>query len=183
MKHYHHSLFPEVIIFSPDVFFDERGYFMESYNQYIHDTLLITFSQENHSKSNKNIFRGLHFQWDKPMSKLLRVVNGSGIGVIVDIRKNSLTYKKSALIELNTSTNNILFTPSGFAQGFLSLEDNTHLCYKCSSIRNENCEGAIYPFDPELGINLGIKKEDIILSQKDKSADLFEVYNKNPKFI
>jgi len=183
MKHSHHSLFPEVIIFTPNIFFDERGYFMESYNQYIKDILGIDFPQENHSKSNKNIFRGLHFQWNKPMSKLLRVVNGSGIGVIVDIRKSSLTYKKHALVELNPITNNILFTPSGFAQGFLSLENNTHLCYKCSSIRNETYEGAIYPFDPELKINLEIKKENIILSQKDKSADLFNVYDLNPKFI
>jgi dTDP-4-dehydrorhamnose 3,5-epimerase len=183
MKHSHHPQFSDVIIFTPDVYSDERGYFLESYNDYINDVLSISFTQDNHSKSNKYVFRGLHFQWDKPMSKLLRVVNGSGIGVILDIRKSSPTYKQHALIELNDQNHNILFTPSGFAQGFLSLENNTHLCYKCSAIRNAECEGAIYPFDPELKIKLDIDKNDVILSYKDKTANLFEIYNSNPKFI
>jgi dTDP-4-dehydrorhamnose 3,5-epimerase len=183
MRHTHHTQFPNVIIFTPDVYSDERGYFLESYNSYIDNILNIPFLQDNHSKSNKFVFRGLHFQWNKPMSKLLRVVNGSGIGVILDIRKSSPTYKQHALIELNDQNNNILFTPSGFAQGFLSLEDNTHLCYKCSSMRDANYEGAIHIFDPELQINLDIDKKDIILSNKDKSANLFKVYNNNPKFI
>ena len=183
MKHTYHPQFSNVIIFTPDVYSDERGYFLESYNEYVNDILNISFFQENHSKSNKYVFRGLHYQWNKPMSKLLRVVNGSGIGVVLDIRTSSSTYKQYALIELNDQTHNILFTPYGFAQGFLSLEDNTHLCYKCSSIRDAKHEGAIYPLDPELKINLGINKENIILSDKDKSADLFKIYNNNPKFI
>jgi len=183
MKHTYHSQFHDVIIFTPNVYSDERGYFLESYNNYIDSVLGIPFLQDNHSKSNKFVFRGLHFQWNKPMFKLLRVVNGSGIGVILDIRKSSPTYKHHALINLNDQTNNILFTPAGFAQGFLSLENNTHLCYKCSSIRDAKHEGAIHPFDPELQINLGIDKKDIILSNKDKSANLFKVYNNNPKFI
>jgi dTDP-4-dehydrorhamnose 3,5-epimerase len=114
------------------------------------------------------------------MGKLLRVVNGRGLGVILDIRKSSPTYKQTVVIPLNDTTNQILWTPPGFAQGFLSLEDNTHLCYKCTSIRNEQFEGAIYPLS--LDLDLGIDKELIILSEKDKNAIMFEEYNKNPKF-
>ena len=183
MTHSHHPQFPDIVIFTPDVYPDERGYFLESYNNYIDNILNIPFTQDNHSKSNKYVFRGLHYQWNEPMSKLLRVVNGSGIGVILDIRKSSPTYKQHALIELNDQNHNILFTPSGFAQGFLSLENNTHLCYKCSTIRNTKHEGVIHPLDPELKIKLGIDENDVILSYKDKTADLFKVYNNNPKFI
>jgi dTDP-4-dehydrorhamnose 3,5-epimerase len=183
MKHYKHSIFNDVIIFTPNVYTDERGYFLESYNNYINDILGISFLQDNHSKSNKYVFRGFHFQWDKPMSKLFRVITGSGIGVILDIRKSSLTYKQHVLIDLNDKNNNILFVPSGFAIGFLSLENNTHLCYKCSAIREADNEGTIYLFDPELKVNLGIDKNNIILSDKDKNANLFKIYNNNPKFI
>jgi dTDP-4-dehydrorhamnose 3,5-epimerase len=183
MKHTSHPLFPDVIVFTPNVYSDKRGYFLESYNQNIKDILNVDFLQDNHSKSHKYVFRGLHYHYDKPMGKLLRVINGKGIGVIVDIRKNSLTYSKYVLIELNDIDNNILWTPPGFAQGFLSLEDNTHLCYKCTTIRNEQCEGTIYIFDPNLKIDLKINKNNIILSDKDKQADLFEIYNNNPKFI
>lgn len=183
MEYKYHPTFQDVIIFKPNVYFDKRGYFLESYNDCINNILNISFFQDNHSKSNKYVFRGLHFQWDKPMSKLLRVTNGSGIGVILDIRKSSTTYGQHALIELNDQNHNILFTPSGFAQGFLSLENNTHLCYKCSSIRNAKYEGTIYLFDPELEINLNIDKKNILLSNKDKSADSFKTYNLNPKFI
>lgn len=179
----HHSLFKDVIIFTPQIYTDNRGYFLESYNNSLQETLNISFPQENHSRSKKYVFRGFHFQWSNPLSKLLRVVSGRGIGIILDIRKSSPTYKQHALIELNDTTHETLFTPAGFAQGFLSLEDNTHLCYKCSSLRNASCEGVINPFDPELKINFGIEKENIILSEKDKTSDLFEIYDKNPKFI
>jgi dTDP-4-dehydrorhamnose 3,5-epimerase len=178
MDHKKHSIFSEVIVFTPKVFSDERGYFFESYNKTISSILKVQFLQENHSKSKKNVFRGFHYQWQPVMGKLLRVVSGSGLGVILDIRKSSLTYKQTAIIPLNDTTNQILWTPAGFAQGFLSLEDNTHLCYKCTSVRNEQFEGAIHP----LSLDLDLNKESIILSEKDKNAMLFEEYDKNPKF-
>lgn len=180
MNYQFHPLFSEVIVFTPKVYSDERGYFFESYNQTISSILKVQFLQENHSKSKKYVFRGFHYQWQPFMGKLLRVVNGNGLGVILDIRKSSPTYKQTVVIPLNDTTNQILWTPPGFAQGFLSLEDNTHLCYKCTSIRNEQFEGAIYPLS--LDLDLGINKELIILSEKDKNAMMFEEYNKNPKF-
>jgi len=183
MKYQSHPIFPEVIIFTPNVYFDERGYFLESFNQNIKDILKVDFPQDNHSKSHRYVFRGLHYHYNKPMGKLLRVVSGNGIGVILDIRKNSPTYSKYALIGLNDTDNNILWTPPGFAQGFLSLENNTHLCYKCTTVRNAQYEGTIHVFDPELKIDLGLNRNSIILSDKDKNADSFETYNNNPKFI
>ena len=81
MKHTIHSLFSDVIVFTPNVYGDERGYFLESYNQNIKDILNVDFLQDNHSKSHKYVFRGLHYHYNKPMGKLLRVINGKGIGV------------------------------------------------------------------------------------------------------
>ena len=180
MDYKKHSIFPEVIVFTPKVFSDERGYFFESYNETISSILKVQFLQENHSKSKKYVFRGFHYQWQPIIGKLLRVVSGRGLGVILDIRKSSPTYKQTAIIPLNDATNQILWTPAGFAQGFLALEDNTHLCYKCTSIRNEQFEGAIHPLSLDLDLN--VNKESIILSEKDKNAMLFEEYDKKPKF-
>ena len=86
------TFFDEVKIFKPEVYFDHRGFFTESFNNIIEEELNESFIQDNHSKSYKNVLRGLHYQWDKPMGKLLRVVSGSGLDVIVDIRKNSDTF-------------------------------------------------------------------------------------------
>ena len=91
MDYQANSLFSEVIIFTPKVYSDERGYFFESYNETISSILKVQFLQENHSKSKKYVFRGFHYQWEPFMGKLLRVVNGRGLGVILDIRKSSPT--------------------------------------------------------------------------------------------
>lgn len=174
------KIFKEVKTFTPTIYNDDRGFFMESYNQTIQDELKENFIQDNHSKSKKGVIRGLHYQWNNPMGKLLRVVQGSGIDVIVDIRKNSPTYGQFEKFYLNDNNNLILWVPPGFAQGFLSLEDNTHLCYKTTALHNSNAEGAIHPL--ESGLNIDWELDNILLSQKDKTAQSFDDYNKQPKF-
>ena len=176
------TIFKNVKIFDPIVYKDDRGYFMESFNQKIQNELNETFIQDNHSKSKKGVIRGLHYQWSKPMGKLLRVPVGSGIDVIVDIRKNSLTYGKWESFHLSDQNNKILWVPPGFAQGFLALQDNTHLCYKTTALHNNNTEGAIHPLKSGLNINWGLSEQKIILSEKDKTAQTFNDYKLNPKF-
>ena len=176
------NIFPEVKLFTPNVYKDYRGFFTETFNSKITDELGVTFYQDNHSKSKKNVIRGIHYQWDKPMGKLVRVVNGSGIDVLVDLRKNSPTYGKSETILISDENFTTVWVPEGFGHGFLALEDNTHLCYKCSAVHNGANEGSISPFDSTLNIQWPIEITEAVLSEKDKNAQSFEQYNLNPKF-
>ena len=176
------TFFDEVKIFKPEVYFDHRGFFTESFNNIIEEELNESFIQDNHSKSYKNVLRGLHYQWDKPMGKLLRVVSGSGLDVIVDIRKNSDTFGHWESFELSEDNHHILWVPPGFAQGFLSFEDETHLCYKTTALHNSECEGAINPLDNDLNVDWSIDSSSIILSDKDSSAQSFNDYTKLTRF-
>ena len=176
------TFFDEVKIFKPEVYFDHRGFFTESFNNIIEEELNESFIQDNHSKSYKNVLRGLHYQWDKPMGKLLRVVSGSGLDVIVDIRKNSDTFGHWESFELSEDNHHILWVPPGFAQGFLSFEDETHLCYKTTALHNSECEGAINPLDNNLNVDWSIDSSSIILSDKDSSAQSFNDYTKLTRF-
>ena len=176
------TFFDEVKIFKPQVYSDHRGFFMESFNNIIEEELNESFIQDNHSKSHKNVLRGLHYQWNKPMGKLVRVVKGSGLDVIVDIRKNSDTFGYWESFELSENNHHILWAPPGFAHGFLSFEDETHLCYKTTSLHNSECEGAINPLDSDLNIDWLMDNSSIILSDKDKSAQSFNEYTKLTRF-
>ena len=176
------KIFKDVRTFIPTVYNDNRGFFMESFNQKIQDELSVNFIQDNHSKSKKGVIRGLHYQWDKPMGKLVRVVKGSGLDVIVDIRKNSDTFGYWESFELSENNHHILWAPPGFAHGFLSFEDETHLCYKTTSLHNSECEGAINPLDSDLNIDWLMDNSSIILSDKDKSAQSFNEYTKLTRF-
>ena len=176
------NTFPEVKIFTPNVYKDHRGFFTETFNSKIQDELKVTFCQDNHHMSKKNVIRGIHYQWDKPMGKLCRVVKGSGIDVLVDLRQNSPTYGQSETIFLSDENFIQVWVPEGFGHGFLALEENTHFCYKCSSLHNGNSEGSIHPFDSTLNINWSITENEAILSEKDKTAQSFETYKLNPKF-
>jgi dTDP-4-dehydrorhamnose 3,5-epimerase len=176
------DLFPEVVTFTPNVYRDNRGFFLESYNNNIEKELNLNFYQDNHSMSSKNVLRGIHYQWNKPMGKLVRVVVGSVLDVIVDLRKDSETYGKYEKYILSGDNFKQLWVPPGFGHAILSLEDNTHFVYKCSSLHNPSCEGCIYPFDETIGIDWGIDSKDIILSEKDKNSNSFEFYKKNSKF-
>ena len=176
------TIFDDVRVFEPVVYRDERGFFMESFNSIIQDELGEDFIQDNHSKSSKYVLRGLHYQWEEPMGKLVRVVKGKGLDVLVDIREDSSTFGEWESFELSEDNNNILWAPAGYAHGFLSLEDDTHLCYKTTALHNSKCEGAINPTSSGLDINWGVSNYNIILSDKDNSAQSFNEYIKQPRF-
>ena len=158
-------------ILEPRVFEDVRGYFLESYNKETFKKIGIDvdFVQDNQSLSSKGTLRGLHFQ--KPpyaQAKLIRVITGSILDVAVDIRTDSKTYGKYFSAILDGENKRMLYIPEGFAHGFLSLEDNTLIQYKCSDLYNKESEGGIVWNDPDININWGIDYEPII-SDKDKN--------------
>lgn len=176
------TIFEDAKLFYPKVYADERGFFTESYNHIIQDELGETFIQDNHSKSKAGVIRGLHYQWDRPMGKLLRVVKGSGLDTIVDIRKDSPTYGEHSTFTLSEENFAMLWAPPGFAQAFLALEDNTHLCYKTTALHNGDAEGAIHPTNSGLDIDWQVPNDYIILSEKDTTAQTFAEYAENPRF-
>lgn len=161
-----------ILVISPETHFDERGFFMESYRMDELEKAGIKefFVQDNHSLSKKsNIIRGLNFQWDKPMSKIMRVTRGAAFLVAVDIRKNSPTFGKWFGIESNTENNNQLYAEAGFARGFQTLSDECEVQYKCSAFHNPKGEGSIVWNDPNIGIDWPIKDRPI-LSEKSQNA-------------
>lgn len=174
--------FDIVKVFTPKVYYDDRGFFLESFNSIINNVTGVNFIQDNHSKSKKYVVRGLHYQWESPMGKLVRVVKGKGIDVIVDIRQNSPTYGQYDKVELSEDNFNIVWVPPGFAHGFMSLEDDTHLIYKTSVYYNSLADGSINPLCSDLNINWGVSKDNIILSDKDNTSQSFSQYSQNPKF-
>lgn len=174
-----------VYIIEPRVFGDERGYFFESFNaeRFLADTgVNTTFVQDNESKSKYGVLRGLHFQ--KPpyaQSKLVRVVKGKVLDVAVDIRVGSPTYGKYVAVELSEDNHRQFFLPRGMAHGFAVLSEEAVFQYKCDNLYHPESEGSIIWNDPAIGIDWGVKVEDVILSEKDKHhpvlADLPEIFN------
>jgi len=167
-----------VYLIKPKNFNDDRGSFFESFNMKVFQketNQKINFVQDNQSVSSKNILRGLHFQ--KPphaQAKLVRVIKGSVLDVVVDLRKKSKTYGKYILEELSEYNNHQLFLPKGMAHGFLTLEDNTIFTYKCSGFYCKDAEDSIIWNDN----SIGIKWPDIIplLSKKDLYAKKFSSF-------
>ncbi len=152
---------PDVVILEPQVFEDERGWFMESFNeQRFHQGLRelgLTpprpFVQDNHSCSHKGVLRGLHFQRAPyPQGKLVRVVKGAAFDVAVDIRPGSPTFGQWVSVELTAENKRLFWIPEGFAHGFLALEDDTHFLYKTTDYYAKEAEGVIRWDDPEIGI-------------------------------
>lgn len=180
---------PEVVIIEPAVFGDDRGWFMESFNEKrFHDELRAlglplpnAFVQDNHSCSKKGILRGLHYQLPPyTQGKLVRVVRGAAYDVAVDIRKSSPTFGKAVGVELSESNHRMLWIPEGFAHGFLALEDDTHFLYKTTNYYNKASEGAIVWNAPELAIDWPTRPDrQILVSEKDAVADTFAAA---PKF-
>lgn len=166
-----------LLVIKPRVFGDDRGYFFESYNKAaFHEIgILDEFVQTNVSMSCKDVVRGLHFQ--KPphaQGKLVRVLRGAVLDVAVDIRKGSPTYGQHHIEELSEENKTAFWVPPGFAHGFRTLEDNTIFEYNCTSLYNQQSEGAILWNDPDLGIDFGIASP--ILSEKDKVGTLFNEF-------
>jgi dTDP-4-dehydrorhamnose 3,5-epimerase len=168
-----------VLLITPVVHWDDRGYFMESFNlSKIEGKIQDSFVQDNESVSHKNVLRGLHLQLPPhAQSKLIRVTSGSVLDVVVDLRTESSTYGKHYKHVLSGENKKQLYVPAGFAHGFLSLEDNTVLNYKCSDYYHAKSEASIVWNDPTLDIDWGIKNP--ILAEKDRLAKNFITFE-NP---
>lgn len=177
--------FRNLYIIEPNVFFDDRGYFFESFNFDIfkkETDLDISFVQDNESLSNKDVIRGLHIQIKpKSQAKLVRVVSGSVIDVVVDVRKNEPTFGNFFKIYLSADNKRQLFIPDGFAHGFQSLEDNTKFLYKCSDFYSKENEFTILWNDQDINIDWQIQNP--IVSEKDKVGISFFEFKKILKEI
>jgi dTDP-4-dehydrorhamnose 3,5-epimerase len=163
-----------VIIIEPNVFGDERGFFLESYHEarYRDEAgIKETFVQDNHSRSSKGVLRGLHFQKTKPQGKLVRVSHGEVFDVAVDIDPASSTYKQWVGATLSASNHLQFYVPPGYAHGFLVLSDTADFQYKCTDFYDPSDEGCVRWNDPEIGIKWPIDGEPR-LSEKDAVADL-----------
>jgi len=167
----------DLYIIEPDVFFDSRGYFFESYNQkkFFELNLNYKFIQDNQSKSSYGVIRGLHYQLEPyAQTKLVRVIVGKIFDVAVDIRKNSPTYGKWFGVELSDENNLQLLIPKGFAHGFSVLSDYAIVLYKCDEFYNKESERGIIFNDPELNIDWKIPQDKIIVSLKDSQLPFFQ---------
>ena len=163
---------PDVVIIEPKVFGDDRGFFMESFNaqKFAEATGVTTeFVQDNHSRSGKNVLRGLHYQIQQAQGKLVRVVAGEVLDVAVDIRKSSPTFGQWVSCLLSEENKRQFWVPAGFAHGFVVLSDTADFLYKTTDYYAPAYERSILWNDPELNIDWQISEEPI-LSAKDKSA-------------
>jgi dTDP-4-dehydrorhamnose 3,5-epimerase len=160
----------EVVVVVPEVFQDSRGFFMETFraDQFRALSLPTEFQQDNHSRSGKGVVRGLHFQWDPPMGKLMRVTAGAAFLVAVDIRKGSPTLGKWVGIEASADNRRQVWAPAGFARGFCALSDGTEIQYKCTGIYNNKAESAIRWNDPAIGIEWPLP--DLKVSERDRNT-------------
>lgn len=166
---------PDVKIIEPAVYSDERGSFMETWNQQQFDEKVAkrAFLQDNHSVSARGVLRGLHYQIAPyEQGKLVRVTKGSAFDVAVDIRPESATYGKYVSVVLSQENNRMLWVPEGFAHGFVALEDDTHFLYKTTNNYNKACERAIHWNSEQLSINWPMR-DNLIISEKDSIAPVF----------
>ena len=162
---------PDLKILEPICFSDDRGWFVEAWNQFSFNSLVAErkFLQDNHSVSHKGVLRGLHYQIaPKAQGKLVRVTKGSAFDVAVDIRTGSETYGQYFSIVLSEENKNMLWIPEGFCHGFLALEDNTHFHYKTTEVYDRDCERSFKWNSTKLGIQwpdcgpLVISKKDLM---------------------
>jgi dTDP-4-dehydrorhamnose 3,5-epimerase len=170
-----------LMVIRPDVFEDERGFFLETYrkDQFLDLGLPGDFVQDNHSRSSKGVLRGLHFQWDPPMGKLMRVTVGTAFLVAVDIRKGSPTLGEWFGIEVSAQNKKQVWAPAGFARGFCVLSDVAEIQYKCTGMYNNNGESGVLWNDPAIGIEWPLK--DPILSKKDEAAQTLKEWLERPE--
>ena len=161
------TLLDGVKIITPTVFEDERGYFFESYKAPIfkNNDLPINFVQDNEVKSTKGVLRGLHYQFNRPQGKLVRVVSGSILDVAVDIRKGSPTFGQSEIVHLTAENNKMLYIPEGFAHGYLVTSSESIVVYKCTDIYDPNDQFGIIWNDETIGVDW--MYDSPILSEKD----------------
>lgn len=163
---------PDLLILEPKVFGDQRGFFFESYNQQtFHDVtgVAATFVQDNHSRSGKNVLRGLHYQIKQPQGKLVRVIAGCVFDVAVDLRKSSATFGHWSGVELSGENHRQLWVPPGFAHGFLVLSEQADFLYKTTDYYAPEYERCIRWNDPDIGIDWP-KNHAPLLSAKDEQG-------------
>jgi len=160
---------PGVLIIEPRVFGDSRGFFMETWNAgaFAAAGLDLAFVQDNHSRSQKGVLRGLHFQNPRPQGKLVRVTNGAVFDVAVDLRASSPTFGQWVGVELSAENKRMFWVPEGFAHGFLTLEDDTDFLYKCTAPYAPANEFTLAWNDPAVGIEWPVRGIDPIISDKD----------------
>jgi len=163
-------------VIEPKVYEDARGFFMETYTKKAFEDMgiHIDFVQDNHSKSEKNVLRGLHFQVNQPQGKLLRVISGSIYDVAVDLRNESSTYGQWYATILSADNKRQFYVPPRFAHGFLTLEDQTEVLYKTTDYYHPEDEDGIIYNDSTLNISWPVEHSQIILSDKDKKLPKFD---------
>jgi dTDP-4-dehydrorhamnose 3,5-epimerase len=173
----------DVIVLIPEVFQDSRGFFMETFreDEFKANGLPTHFVQDNHSRSVKGVVRGLHFQWEPPMGKLMRVSIGSAFLVAVDIRKGSPTLGKWVGIEASAENRRQVWAPAGFARGFCVLSEVAEIQYKCTGVYNGKTESGIRWNDPEIGIEWPVR--DPLLSDKDRNAQTLAQWLSRPESV
>lgn len=167
----------DVKIIEPAVFGDERGFFMETWQQKKFEELVCPrqFVQDNHSKSSKGILRGLHYQTENTQGKLVRVVSGEVFDVAVDMRQASPTFGKWVGVHLSAENKRQLWVPEGFAHGFYVVSDSAEFVYKCTDYYNPNAEHSLLWNDEVVGINWPLTgNEEPLLSAKDKQGIPFK---------
>lgn len=171
----------DVAVLQNERFQDDRGFFLETYRQDIFQELGLPteFVQDNHSGSVRNVVRGLHFQWDPPMGKLMRVTSGTAFFVAVDIRKGSDTYGQWHGIQVSAEDRKQIWAPAGFARGFCVLSDFAEIQYKCTGIYNPDGESGIRWNDPAIGIEWPI--DHPMLSEKDRNAQTLKEWASRPE--
>jgi dTDP-4-dehydrorhamnose 3,5-epimerase len=165
---------PDLMLIEHEIYRDDRGYFMEVFrdDSFRNAGMNFHFVQLNHSASVRNVLRGLHMQWEPPMGKMMRVIQGRAFLVAVDIRIGSPTLGRWFGLELDASDARQIWAPAGFARGFCALEDDTQIQYLCTGTYNSQGEGAIRWNDPAIGVEWPMA--DPLLSKKDENAPSFQ---------
>lgn len=179
------TAFPGLMIFEPAVFEDSRGYFFESFNQQVFEAagIDIRFVQDNQAQSSYGVLRGLHFQLaPHAQTKLVRVLSGTILDVVVDIRQGSPTYGQVFTIELSAENKKQLLVPKGFAHGYSVLSPTAEVFYKCDAFYNKASEGGILYNDAQLAIDWKLPADAIVVSEKDKVYPTFANHQNNFTF-
>jgi dTDP-4-dehydrorhamnose 3,5-epimerase len=171
----------EIVVLEPDMYEDERGIFQETFraDRFRDLGLPDTFLQENQSRSRRGVVRGLHFQWDPPMGKLMRVTAGAAYLVAVDLRRDSPTLGRWYGLDVSAASGLMVWAPPSFARGFCALEEGTEVLYKCTGIYNPAGESGIRWNDPAIGVTWPVSTP--ILSAKDAAAPSLESWLARPE--
>lgn len=171
----------DVAVLVPEIFQDSRGFFMETFrtDQFAALGISHEFVQDNHSRSTKAVLRGLHFQWEPPMGKLMRVTVGTAFLVAVDIRKGSPTLGQWCGVEASAENRREVWAPAGFARGFCVLSDVAEIQYKCTGLYSNKGESGILFNDPDIGVEWPVREPS--LSDKDRKGQTLKEWLAKPE--